>query len=336
MRSKKANVVFILNDITRRAGTERAVVNQANILCRNDRIEQIFIASLMSFKGSSAFRLDDKVKLIHLGISRPAWMSTCLWLKIFVHICTWYSLLKIVLSKKCSVVIGTDASINCVLTLVPLRFARIGCEHFNYDTRQGMMALKRKLLYRFLDAVVLLTGKDAENYNFIAENKRYVIPNSVEEVTELSSLNEKRIIAAGRLVHVKGFDMLIRAAVEIKKALPDWHIDIFGSGEQLETLNKLSCELQVDDYVSVKLPVEDLQREFVRSSIFVLSSRVEPFGLVLIEAQACGLPVVSFDCPFGPSEIIKNNSGFLVEPGDCGMFAEKIILLAKDEDLRKK
>ena len=87
------------------------------------------------------------------------------------------------------------------------------------------MALKRKLLYRFLDAVVLLTGKDAENYNFIAENKRYVIPNSVEEVTELSSLNEKRIIAAGRLVHVKGFDMLIRAAVEIKKALPDWHID---------------------------------------------------------------------------------------------------------------
>ena len=117
----------------------------------------------------------------------------------------------------------------------------------------------------------------------------------------------------------------------------EWTLEIFGQGNQTD-YRELMKELGIDaNRCHLNGPVEDVVKVYQDSSIFVLSSRFEGFGMVLIEAMACGLPVVSFDCPAGPDEIITDGvDGLLVPSGDVHALAEKLMTLMSDEDLRKR
>ena len=121
------------------------------------------------------------------------------------------------------------------------------------------------------------------------------------------------------------------------RELENWTLDIYGQGDQTD-YRQLMAELGIDsNRCHLNGPVEDVVKAYQESSIFVLSSRFEGFGMVLIEAMACGLPVVSFDCPAGPDEIITDGvDGLLVPSGDVYALAEKLMVLMSDDNLRRR
>jgi glycosyltransferase involved in cell wall biosynthesis len=150
-------------------------------------------------------------------------------------------------------------------------------------------------------------------------------------------LKAKRVVTIGRYAYQKGYDLLLQAWAEVEKHYPDWSLDIYGMGDQT-SYRQLMSDLGIDARrCRLNGPVEDVVKTYTDSSVFVLSSRFEGFGLVLVEAMACGLPVVSFDCPAGPDEIITDGvDGLLVPSGDVHSLAGKLMTLMSDEDLRKR
>lgn len=143
-------------------------------------------------------------------------------------------------------------------------------------------------------------------------------------------------MAAGRIERIKGFDLLVEAWKEVVTRYPDWTLRIAGGGNPYE-LTQIIKEQKLEESVKLTGPVKEMSAEYLNSSIFVLSSRSEPFGLVLIEAMSFGVPVVSFDCPNGPREIINDGvDGKLVENGNIKALATAITEMIADKGARKK
>ncbi len=325
------SVGIILGNITSPSGTERAVCNLANILAAEKN--QVVIISLYSAKGSCFYRLNDSVKIIHgKFLQNPL-------KKRFANYFKYPSFInKIVLEEKLDIVFATGHQSNGLLAFVTKKVRRIGCEHMNYESAPFYSRIFRRFTYPFLDAVVCLTKRDASHYSFVKKERLFVIPNSLSfECDVPSDCTTKRIIAVGRLTKQKGFDLLLDSAAIMKESIPDWHLDIFGDGEDKDMLIAKINELQLQNFVSIKNTTPNIQKEFISSSIFLMSSRWEGLSMVLLEAQSCGLPAVSFDCPNGPSDVIvENETGFLVPLYDTRALAEKTIELAKNEELRKR
>jgi glycosyltransferase involved in cell wall biosynthesis len=153
--------------------------------------------------------------------------------------------------------------------------------------------------------------------------------------SRVSELNNKQIIAIGRLSRVKGFDRLIEIAACIKVKHNDWKIKIVGEGELENDLKTLSRNLNVENNVLFTPFTEHIQDEYLNSSIYALTSYSEAFPMVLLEAKANGLPIVSFNCPEGPVDIINDGiDGFLVEDGCKEDFCEKLSVLIENKSLR--
>ena len=186
-----------------------------------------------------------------------------------------------------------------------------------------------------LDRFVVLTMEDFHNWTEL--DNLVVIPNfSCYDSSLKSSLTNKRVIAVGRYSRQKGFDLLINAWKIVKSKHPDWNLDIYGSGDKSK-YQKLADELEVSSVVTCHSPTVNIYVKYAESSIFVLSSRYEGFGLVLVEAMGAGLPVVSFACPCGPRDIVADGeTGFLVSPNSIVEMAEKICFLIENENVRKK
>lgn len=185
-----------------------------------------------------------------------------------------------------------------------------------------------------LDRFVVLTKEDSKNWPELTN--LVVIPNFVFSNTSLKSdLSSKRVVAVGRYSWQKGFDMLIDAWKIVSARHSDWHLDIYGSGDNI-SYQKLADELCLSSSVTCHKSVDHVYEKYSESSIYVLSSRYEGFGLVLVEAMGTGLPVVSFACPCGPRDIIEDGvSGYLVEAGDVRKMAEKICYLIENRDVRE-
>ena len=189
---------------------------------------------------------------------------------------------------------------------------------------------------RKLDKFVVLTEEDKKQW--IELNNIISIPDPLTFFPErTSSLQNKRVIAVGRYVYQKGFDLLLKVWSMIEKKYPDWELVIFGSGNR-EPYECLKNELNIDgSRCHLYGPSSNIQQEYMNSSIFAFASRFEGFGMVLIEAMACGVPVISFDCPCGPRDIISDNEdGLLVQNGDVNSYVCKLTLLMDDASLRKR
>ena len=146
-----------------------------------------------------------------------------------------------------------------------------------------------------------------------------------------------QVIAAGRYAPQKGFDLLIEAWDIVHRKHSSWVLRIYGDGSLRDSFQQRIDELGMTDTCILEPTVPNIADKYCESSVFVLSSRFEGFGMVITEAMACGVPPVSFACPCGPRDIIDvGKDGLLAENGNIGQLAEKISYLIEHEDIRKE
>ena len=203
----------------------------------------------------------------------------------------------------------------------------------NLFARFWMRSLVAKL--KRLDRFVVLTNEDKQAWpelsNVIA------IPDPLSFVpTQKSELTQKRVIAVGRYVYQKGFDLLLQAWARVEMLHPDWQLAIFGDGDRTPYQQQAALLGLSPQRCQLNGPTSNIQQEYANSSLFVFSSRFEGFGMVLVEAMACGLPVISFACPCGPKDIVKHGEdGLLVENGNVEALAVALSQLMSNEALRR-
>ena len=186
-----------------------------------------------------------------------------------------------------------------------------------------------------LERFIILTHEDEAHWPEV--ERKMVIPNSLPNFpVEQALLAEKSVIAAGRYSWQKGFDLLISAWSIVASRHPDWKLNIYGAGDH-SAYQQMADEKGLADKVCCHPPVDNIYEKYLESSIFVLSSRYEGFGLVLAEAMSAGLPAVSFACPCGPSDIISDGrDGLLVEKENVPALAEAICRLIEDGNMRRQ
>lgn len=199
-------------------------------------------------------------------------------------------------------------------------------------SRIWMSSLIKQL--KLLDKFVVLTEEDSHNWPEL--NNVVVIPNFVSKIpSEKTDCLPKRVIAVGRYSWQKGFDLLISAWEIVFQSHNDWILDIYGGGDY-GRFQKLADSKGLSAVVHCHPAVSNIFEEYQKSGLFVLSSRFEGFGLVLVEAMGAGLPAVSFACPCGPRDIVEDGkSGILVESGNVNQLADGICSLIENEGLRK-
>ena len=175
--------------------------------------------------------------------------------------------------------------------------------------------------------LVVLTENDAKHWRMHSSHVS-IIPNPLTNYPEVIDDVPKefgRIICVGRLNAQKRIDRLIAAFSMIAEKYPEWHVDVFGEGDEKSSLLRQISNCHLDKRIILHATTKTIYEEYKKSQFLVLSSAYEGFGLVLIEAMACGLPCVSFDCPSGPSEIVENGvSGLLAKEGDVIDLSSKI------------
>lgn len=184
-----------------------------------------------------------------------------------------------------------------------------------------------------VDAIVALTEGDANEWRKIHPHV-VVIPNIVHlNEGAVSTLEYKRVIWVGRFDYQKRPLEIVRIWERIQSEFPDWQLDIYGEGEQLQELEDKVRSLGMN--IVIHQPTENIFDCYRESSILVSTSLFEPFGLVIPEAMSCGLPIVAYDCLYGPADIITDGkNGYLIDCDNIDIYVNKLSLLMRDLDLR--
>jgi glycosyltransferase involved in cell wall biosynthesis len=238
------------------------------------------------------------------------------------------------------VLITTRPGLNIISAqYAPPGVRTIGQEHMNLPSHRPQLRAGIQESYPRLDVLAVLTASDQRDYaELFASGPPPVVrmPNAVPEVGGgQADLSAKTVIAAGRLTTQKGFDRLIPAWEPVARAHPDWTLEIYGEGQQRERLEGLIDKHDLAKSVRLMGRTERLGHAFAASSVFVLSSRREGLPMVILEAMSKGLPVVSFDCPTGPVEIVvSDHNGVLVPDGDIPGLSKALLGVIEDDDYR--
>jgi glycosyltransferase involved in cell wall biosynthesis len=212
----------------------------------------------------------------------------------------------------------------------------IGCLHTPYKSLRHIWKFLRLLLYNRLDILVSLTQRDLPKLKKHNPNVR-VIPNQVTFYPEhVAKLESKLILAVGRMDWLKGYDLMMEVFEQFCKKNCDWKLKIIGEGPSRPEIEKLAKEKGIADRITISPATGQIEKEYLAASIFLMTSRSEGLPMVLLEAQACGLPVVAFDCETGPAEIVHHGEdGYLVPLNNFEEMSDRLLELAADPDKRK-
>ncbi|PBC81595.1 Glycosyltransferase involved in cell wall bisynthesis [Streptomyces sp. 2224.1] len=240
------------------------------------------------------------------------------------------------------VVVGTRPGLNVHIAKQARRGpVRIGQEHLTLDTHSKALKLALRSAYPRLDAVTTVTEADARAYRRtlrLPGVRVESVPNSVPApALAPADGSGKWVVAAGRLTRVKRYDVLIRAFAHVVAERPDWRLRIYGGGAEKAALRALIDELGLYNHVFLMGPANPLEPEWAKGSIAAVSSSLESFGMTIVEAMRCGLPVVATNCPHGPGEIIDDGvDGKLVPVGNPEALSASLLTLINDDDARKR
>ncbi|MBO1337811.1 glycosyltransferase family 4 protein [Streptomyces sp. VRA16 Mangrove soil] len=347
-------IVFLLHNVYAIGGTVRTTLNLAAALVEHGGHE-VEIVSMSRHRETPRFPVDPRIGLVPLVDTRadgadsglPAFGEPARVFPAEEKRYKQYSLLhdqrvRAYLEERCDadVVIGTRPGINVYLAQWgPARALRIAQEHLRHDAHTKKL---RKVLarhYRRLDAVVTMTEEDAAVYRSrmpLPGVRVLSVPNIVPPACVPPSDGTSKVIAAaGRLAPGKRYDLLLEAFAAVAAKEPDWELRIYGGGAQEERLRDLVTGLGLTGRARLMGAVSPIEPEFAKASIVVSASDAESFGMTLVEAMRCGVPVVSTDAPLGPGEIITDGrDGLLVPVGDSRALAEAMVTLIEDRTAR--
>jgi len=315
-------ICFFIGDLNNSGGTERVSSVIASEL--QHRGYQIHILSLQC-GNKPFFELADGIHISQLFTKAGRGM-----LRLPITIMRLRRYLR---QQQIDILIDVESmlALYALPAVVGLNIRHICWEHFNYSVDLGKASrrLARKLAARFADDVVTLTERDKQLWltNTTCKANITAIPNpvTISPPTEINLHKEKLFLAVGRLTYQKGFDLLLQAWAQVALLHPDWRLRIVGDGEDKAMLEQLLYELNIETSAELIPKTNNIAEHYQQAAFFVLSSRFEGFGLVLVEAQRYGLPAISFDCDVGPAEIIKHGeTGWLCAAGDVSELSEKI------------
>ena len=200
----------------------------------------------------------------------------------------------------------------------------------------NLMVYKQGRYDRQFDRLVVLTEEDKSYCSHCASVMAIPNPLTVESVG-ISDVSEKVILGVGRLSNEKNFPELIDIWALVAKDYPDWKLRIVGEGYTDVRILKKVKEHGLEEQFELCLFTKEIQKYYLSASIYAMTSAFEGLPLVLVEAESMGLPLVSYACPCGPRDIIRDGKdGFLVEPGDKETFAARLRQLIEDEELRRR
>ena len=244
-------------------------------------------------------------------------------------------------SRTTGVLIGTRPGLNLLAVSAGApSLVKIGQEHMNMAAHPRPLRRALRRGYKNLDALVTLTERDLEAYGKAVGERTalHAIPNATPDLGgQRSDGTPRTVIAAGRLMRQKGFDRLIKAFAPVAEAHPDWQLVICGRGPKRARLERLINGLGLAGNVTLAGPVQDMGAAMADASIYAMSSRAEGFPMVLLEAMNAGLPIVSFDCPTGPREIVEDRrNGLLVRNADVDALSRALIEMIEDDELRRQ
>lgn len=327
------NIALLCGDLNRSGGTERV-----SSLIANGLSDKGYDLTLISIVGASNpfYPLSSNVKVISLfnTYGRALYRSPLI-----------VARLRSCLKKKkidILIVVETMSVLFSLPAITGLSVKHICWEHFNFNNDLGKKGrrIARQLAARYCDAVVTLTERDKEYWLQGTKHKNQIIsipnPSPFTVQGNTYSKNSKIVLAVGRLVNIKGYDLLLKAWSKVVKGAPDWQLKIVGEGEERASLTKFIEDNNLSSCVELVGSTKDVQKYYSDAAIFCLSSRFEGFPMVLLEALSFGLPVISFDCDTGPAEILEGTGSVLVEPYNIKLFVEGINTLIEDADLRER
>ena len=335
-------------------GMERVLTMKANYFAEHFGYDITII--LTEGEGKPLFYpLSDKVKVVNLNIGfEELW--TCSFIKkIFIYLKKQYLYRKMLKNELMR--IRPDITVSTLrreinfINEIKDGSKKIGEIHINRANFRNFESKDDNLIKKLfakvwmndltnklkkLDRFVVLTEKDKEAW--VELDNVCVIPNPLSFVPQnISKLTEKRVIVVGRYCHEKGYDLLLKAWCIVQNSIADWRLEVFGEGDRSQYEEMISS-LNMDRHRCILHGrSSNIQDEFEKSSLAVCSSKFEGFGLVITEAMSCGLPVVSFDCPWGPRAIIHDGEdGLLVENGNVEKLADAIIWMIQHPEMRSK
>jgi len=349
-------LLFVIDKMNNYAGIERILSCKMNHISEQTT-HQIFLTTYEQQSENLPFRLSEKITYHPINATMPQWgkPTTLGWLKAYLHArCHFKQQFKLLIKNiKPDLVICTVYSFQVLDIIIKLNNSQGIKTIMESHTKGETVTLANKARYnpllhrlfylwdqhimkslRLGQCVVTLTKQDMPFWQPYAPRIE-VIPNMLTITPKEVNYESKRVISAGRYMTEKGFDRLLKVWSLVNKQFYDWHLYIFGNGDRT-AYQRIAEHMQLCNTVHLMPATKDIAEEFSKSSIYVMSSRYEGFGLVLAEAMSCGLPCVSFDCPYGPREIIRDGEdGFLVEDGNIDELAQKLKQLMSNKELRK-
>lgn len=351
MSTSKYKILYCTPALYSAGGTERVVSVKANYFAEHLGYDVTIIVTEGN-KGNSFFPLSDKVKVINLGLgfedlwNKPFLKKTYLYLKKqreYKKLLT-----KELLKIQPDITITTLRREINFINEIKDGSHKIGELHLSRSNYRGVEdrdSIFKSFFSKWWKNNVIKNLQRLDRFVVLNENavKEWPELNNVIMIPdplplnqmEKSGLQSKRIVTIGRYSYEKGYDYLLRIWAIAEKHYPDWQLNVYAMGDPTPYV-KLMDELSIDPRrCHLNSSLVDVESEYLRSSILVHPSRTEGFGLVLIEAMACGLPVVAFDCENGPRSLITDGeNGFLIPAFDVELFAKRLMRLMGDEELR--
>lgn len=339
-------------------GVEKAIVSLANSLAKLNKYE-IEIVSIYKLYEKPVFDIDEKIKVTYLlpselSPNRKEWKEALNNLKLIrlgkeslkglkILYARRKKMVEYIKNSDANVIISTRIFLNELLSEYGKdNILKIGWEHNHYhdDMRYATDVIRSA---KNLDYFVLVSKGLQKFYHKKMRTfkcKCIYIPNVIENVPKTKSpLTGEHIISVGRLSPEKGYLDLLKIYLDLKKKKCKWHLDIVGDGSERSRLEKFIKENNLENDVTLHgfKNSKEIEKLMQKSSIYVMTSYTESFGIVLLEAMSNGLPCLAFDSAEGAKEVITSGrDGYLIKHRNFKAMEKKILDLTKDIDMRKE